>query len=775
LIPRHCTGHEALTSITSIMTEQGGVEDPFDWEVEQIITHLYDVNSPWARSGKQRLPPAEILGQSLRQNRYDGEVLLDASKDDLTTDLGLCRGELKTVTNAVDIWRRQSRRHQDLSSRKEDDFGSIVRRYLSQQPPLETFNRFQSGAPSPNIPHTPFTGQREPMSGHFEGSGLHARDESAPAKNLPVNPFLAVESTSASKDHDNVEDQATTGEESTSYVDTDAGKKRLRLSHMTTTALPDSKTGDIDQSNVQVAIDDQERNESPTQSATLSSDHIPEEAQDSAPTLQIREDALRGEEGSGLGLIDDEDVSVEVSENLSMDQNTRVTADRDGKKRVAPTFLNGPEHTERPSRSDDEAHTEVDIPRQPNLQKGYLGAKGFSAEKVFFGNMHNGEESGMSADSFLQSPTIESENTTDFTLASFDHISSGKRLYVANLMKSFLNGREQIWFERDHKTYIGIMPYADRLGRKHHERSFLMFPASNTNATSASKESLSKWPEFVEASSNVTMDNEGMENAWLNELDILQRNYERKDENDKILPVLGESDLESGRDSDTQQELDAKHSTREKIHRSTKKKLLFKNQVNKIIDQYLDDFAEQWQDRHFNMDSKAWRTWATHHQQPRKFRKQILLSLQTRLDLLTTVRLPKIKEAILKETWTSIKRVQNQCKSFDILADERQNVLWELLILQAGNPPPKPPSKPSKRPATLKTTDWDVNEGFDEESPQDGSMDDFIVDEEDVNDRPGSVDGGLEMDVDSSSDESIRPPVPTNRLHQRSKSRRSYP
>ncbi|OAX83009.1 hypothetical protein ACJ72_02640 [Emergomyces africanus] len=97
-------------------------DDPFEWSIDQVITHLCHSSAPWTRSSLPHLDP-KALETALRENDVTGEILLtEINKASLAQDLGLkSLGQRATILRAVEYLRRLSQKYAEHSQSLQVD------------------------------------------------------------------------------------------------------------------------------------------------------------------------------------------------------------------------------------------------------------------------------------------------------------------------------------------------------------------------------------------------------------------------------------------------------------------------------------------------------------------------------------------------------------------------------------------------------------------------------------------------------------------------------
>ncbi|PGH08600.1 hypothetical protein GX51_01120 [Blastomyces parvus] len=130
-------------------------DDPFDWSIDQVITHLCLSSAPWTRSSLPRLDLTR-LEAALRENDVTGEILLtEINKATLAQDLGLkSLGQRATISRAVEYLRKLSRKYAEYTQSDKSDHSLPVPTTSQTAPRLSLLPETPSALSNlPSRPH----------------------------------------------------------------------------------------------------------------------------------------------------------------------------------------------------------------------------------------------------------------------------------------------------------------------------------------------------------------------------------------------------------------------------------------------------------------------------------------------------------------------------------------------------------------------------------------------------------------------------------------------
>jgi len=391
----------------------------------------------------------------------------------------------------------------------------------------------------------------------------------------------------------------------------------------------------------------------------------------------------------------------------------------------------------------------------------YLGPKSFPVDEVFYGSSAVGEEVKIDVRYEIPAEFVQPSQSETYLVSSASQPANGQRLYVHELMKRFLSQSERKVFRRNGQVFTAVIPYSERIGRKHQSQSFTLCSRS-PSAITATREDLSKWPAartLTDAKEKSQTDLDSAftrfnvpdedpfslrENANENhDWDFLEK-WRYVDQDDKVLPVYGESGSEVEYDLDTWRETEEERGTLERTVGKSKRKRLTDEEVMTAMDQGLEELEAKWRMKRLPLgEHKAWRIW-TKSRRDRSQHQQIELAT-ARICYLNNVRLSKMRKEMTNEIWSNMIQVKKQCKIMEETVFEREDQKWRVSVLQSKSPPSKPPPRDTVRPTKAPRTHESL--GDDEEilessndpvESSDDDLDGFIIEDDVHEELPGA-------------------------------------
>ena len=336
--------------------------------------------------------------------------------------------------------------------------------------------------------------------------------------------------------------------------------------------------------------------------------------------------------------------------------------------------------------------TELQLPGE-SMAVGYLGGKKIPVDKIFYGDIPVGSKL----------PQLES---FEFSEAQKD-ISSGRRLYVNNIMKHFLQVNLKT-VTREDKQSLAYLPYSARFTKKSEKPSFTLFKPTGTEI-SVTRENLSAWPEIdpeaprkavgvASSRGNVITFNfldermADVTNAYDNP-DTLQK-YQMVEGSDAELPLYGDSDFEYS--ESYWDAIEAENESEAELEQLPPKA------IQKVIDDVIDEMITKWnQEKLPKREAKAWRLWRKVQRSGVTRRLQIEQA-QRDLDHLNDDRIPKLRRDIALNKWESERAVRKQIRIMEPTIFDREDLEYTLSVLRSKVAPEKP--LPSARPMPKKTS-----------------------------------------------------------------------
>jgi SNF2 family DNA or RNA helicase len=445
-----------------------------------------------------------------------------------------------------------------------------------------------------------------------------------------------------------------------------------------------------------------------------------------------------------------------------------VIVDEQGRKRMRPILLSkNTSSQQEPQEKDSTTENPSDrvrstLPSFPGLEASdeprqrlygkkayrrphqvYLGLEPLSIDSIFYGEVSlekNLDEDPQPLATLSQSD--QPNDLYDFIILSRDISGNGQRLYVHSRMKYFLQSRP-ISFKRDGQKHVGVIPYPDRIGKKHYPLSITIFSKSSGGIT-ASRSNRSRWikdtatPDAVESKDNVfnvadpaLAQNESDDPEWK----ALEK-WKYMEGKDDVLPVYGESGSEGEYELDTWNEIEQERGELARPLGRSKSKKMTGAEVDEAIDEALKQITHNWLvKRQPNLERKAWRLWMKSRRDGNARAQIGLLALKN--EELET-RISTQKKKIAKEIWSKSAQVAKQCTIMQPSIFDREDNCWKISILKSRKRPAKPPPAPEQVRVVRMQKSMDVLQDGEEnldsgveysESSDDGSLDGFVVED----------------------------------------------
>ncbi|KAK2042201.1 SNF2 family domain-containing protein [Colletotrichum somersetense] len=203
-----------------------------------------------------------------------------------------------------------------------------------------------------------------------------------------------------------------------------------------------------------------------------------------------------------------------------------------------------------------------------------------------------------------------------------------------------------------------------------------------------------------------------------------QSPYVEPDEEDKVLPVFGDSDDEDGYDTDT---IEATQNEEDELQQEMdlKSDYLTRDEVERVIQEEIHKMEDSWDERKLpKMERKANEIW-------NKARRHGLIrqigSATAELNRLNT-RIEKLCREIQENEWPEEDELRRQTRSLDTSVEDRKAERW-LLSLLRGREPPRTESMPKPRPIAARREILSDEDGEYITSEGEDDNDDFIVDD----------------------------------------------
>ncbi|RDL40634.1 uncharacterized protein BP5553_00613 [Venustampulla echinocandica] len=754
------------------------VDDPWDWSIDRVVQELCTDNRTWQpRAAPTSRPDPTLLEKALREQEVTGPILLvEVDEMVMRNDFGIVLGRRPFLRNAIVELRRRSVQYQasirtahppSYNNFGLNEFAQLGAAFEPARSPMIQLPPDMPVAGAPQISAVPVNTSRETPSGcaladQSAAEGEYISSDASSGKRRKLN---------AEGDSTDVEFQFETGNyDATYHSDSQAaslcpegssstlagevgrcttivvnGKERKRLA-------PTLITSEINPHRIRCI---------PTEADTVLH-NSPHTAEPGVPCISDGKKRKRIAPTlvtSEIDLNRNRDIPTEADNVVHNDPQTvepgvPYTGD-DGRQRIMP--IHQPDlETAEPSQCMDiikgavsgvqETGSSVSKRSRKQMQKarpdsiaaGYLGKRKIHVDDIFYGGTAVGEDL----------PTIGDDREFSQGIVS---ISSGRRIYVHNIMKHFLRSEPQD-FARDGQLLSAVLPYSIALAPKFQKPSFTLFHPESDGKMHATRAELPSWPEvdpeaFVQQTKAVGGDNVAIFNLPGPEMLKNIGSYDDWDHShlekyrllegaDDILPLYGESDSENEYDEALWREIeDERGSKLEKPTKALKKPPLSAADINTAIDEGISELVAKWkQKRQLKLQLKAYKTW----QKSRKTGtwKLDIEAAQERLNHIIQ-RLAKMRSEILRDVWTSANQVRRQTTIMEQTISDREDLRWKITVLEKKRSPEKPPqlaplSKPQKQKNQTKNVEGESVESDTDTPSSDDGLDDFIVDEDPI-------------------------------------------
>ena len=364
-------------------------------------------------------------------------------------------------------------------------------------------------------------------------------------------------------------------------------------------------------------------------------------------------------------------------------------------------------------------HIEANTRGPRKVEHVYMGCTSFPVDNIFYGSTHIRQELAVNTSEHidLQQESEQHYDQDNFMFDSVGYFGTGRRLYVHSRLKHFLGRSEQKILQHVDRQVIKIAPYPDYIIEK--------------------KGQVPSVTKFVESPHGVVVSRERRHGELNLDNDLAFEGLEKYnylEGGETVLPAYGDSESESGYDSDFFNEMENDKKSRAKTMGIAKGEHLSTGDVVAAIEEATKAIIKDWETRQLpKLRRKSWRIWKN-ARRDRSSGSQIL-SLVSKVERLGN-RLTKMKDHMLVEPWHKVKHVKRQCKSMEPTLFDREAFKWEISILKSNVMPDKPPAserktKPYEVPdsPTILTYNESVSTSESDRETSDEDMDGFIDDE----------------------------------------------
>ena len=394
--------------------------------------------------------------------------------------------------------------------------------------------------------------------------------------------------------------------------------------------------------------------------------------------------------------------------------------------------------------------------------QSYLGIMPFTVDSLFYAGIPLESQLDQAGETELYN------DSDDFTIVSCPKSGKGRFIYTNTCMKYFFRS-QTLKVQSGKCKGTGIIPYPDRLGKKHYPLSMTVFHKS-PDGILVVRSNRSKWLKDTSRPSQTCLgDNQvnafsvadpifahddGEDPEWKS----LEK-WNHMDADDTVLPIYGESGSEGGYESDTWKEMEQERGDSTGTAQKLASQKLSLREIEDAIALALEQLLAEWQlKRKPKLQQKAWHFWT-------KSRSEGILMVR-KDDLTDEIRMldnriTTLRTEILGQEWSNSSEVGKQCKILQPTVFDREDRRWKLTTLDLKERPEKLPSiirisKAKKVPGPEEALDNDELENDESNlvrdseisDSSDGSLDDFIVQDNDALDGYQPAIEGEEPAVD---------------------------
>ena len=678
--------------------------DPWMWSVDEVVAYICNSSNPVVAAVKtQNRPDLTALERALRKNDVDGAALLvEVNHDTMRSHLGVkSLGHCATIKRMIAALQVNSTGYLEhmqqiatlatsappitsVASQSADTaypslagniHGPLPAAFRTQewikssQTPQNTQRENQAGSEAFTDAHTthglisPVVDRKKPASHHYEDSG----------EGLCLQrPSNADQRVSEHKDSSN----KILGRESETYVVDEIGRKRRRL----------------DLTRLFPSLSDKNTNSAETNLITREEACQP-------PVLENQQKIAQPSSKSS---------SPEPMITQASNEAGSINRDSNGRKRMVPINVHPLQHSgpiENVITHNKSFIKDINAIRsQKNRRDGqdeYLGVNALVIEGMIYGSIPKGfaNASGPSLD-------------TDFVILSSERDrfgeshGIGKRIFANTRMKYFLQSEPIETTSRNGERVWSILPYPDRLGRKHQSLSMtrLTFTKGDVQVHKVDRSALMQLTSGkIYGDDNNAIDLPGfpvVKPGQPPDWDLLEK-WKYVDDHDEVQPLYGDSGSENEYSLDLWREVEEEQGGEvERTKSISIRTLLTKQEVDFAIDDAITNYVNQWHMKQKpKLDLKGWGLW-------RRSRRDGTVNSQIRIAderiLHMEARLNKQRQETCSEAWRKSKDVIKSCRNLQPTIDDREVARWTLDVLRLKQSPARPHRPAKKRPEPAK-------------------------------------------------------------------------
>ena len=703
----------SLAQPTALAELLVGNADPWTWDVDKVVAHICDPNNAEILTVKaQNRPNFVSLEQALRENDIDGAALLtEVNNDTMRSYLGVkSLGHCATIKRMIKYLQRTSQGYlEELRRNAAVELPEIQVTSHASVSVADSLTHSMAGHVHGTLPAAFRTqewlrsSQSTPKStGNFEG-------------NATIAPNNHVDTASASCIASRHEGRArrVSGNSATyTYQSVEGNFAHVPSETSVPKPFPDETPGRASET---YFVDAQGRKRRRLNLTTEARKDFPEE-----PTVTFRD--CRAHESQYPQSTDNEtshpeknlleaatQIATETPPRISavqsdLDNPSSIPYDPHGRKRCTPLNLQGhlPEHDANDSITSRKftAANGTEFSKGKRREKDeYLGHRALLIDDMIYG--------GTPLNGLIAEESPASSSSADYQILSQERdpfgISHGygKRTFASKRVQHFLQISPIEHFNKRGERVWDMIPYPDRLGRKHHELSMTRLtyargdikvqrlvrshptPTDNPKTIYGDEHNIFNLP-YWETNSGGAPD-------W----DMLAK-WDRLNDADRVLPVYGDSGSENEFSLDLMHEIEAEQG--HKVERPKAVPIgeaLNIMEVNRTIDEAIGAYIAQWERKHEPKSGrKSWKIWQRSRKE-KTVKNQIQLT-QEKIQYLS-IRLEQQRREVCREAWRKRLDVFRSCRNMQPTVDDREDARWTIAVLQQKESPLRPPRPGTKR------------------------------------------------------------------------------
>ncbi|KAF2218411.1 hypothetical protein BDZ85DRAFT_94018 [Elsinoe ampelina] len=325
-----------------------------------------------------------------------------------------------------------------------------------------------------------------------------------------------------------------------------------------------------------------------------------------------------------------------------------------------------------PGPSGDRTDTTLRSPQRSVLaETSHLPKHRMSLDDVIYGTTPVGKPT-------LPEMEDQSHNTSSevFTFTAASLQLQGSRLFVQRQMRFLFQSSTQSKIKKNGKEHVTFMPYDAARLSKGQEASFTVFEGLNEG--DAAVRATRQDPDLDSSGAPTNNAHPGDAGDW----DYLLSKY-RQEEDDTILPAIGESGEDSEVDSEAEAEID------EEAEAESSKKFTAED-AEAVFDDVVQAYRDHWAEKALPKleQSRAYKTWQSVRKSGAEHKR--LASINKARAASLNERLLKLRRDILQNQYFNEDDLVRQCGSIQATVEDLQELEWERSIWMRASPPPRP-------------------------------------------------------------------------------------